>query len=254
MNVASPRQLDGFTRVGNSGQKLSGTVPQVASRQTGARAITVPPLSGAPRGVIAQLAKRTVCAYVPDRSGSMYGAWGDPSDVCGAAAESLIELQRRSGGGRALVVPWGTDAPANLVVGPLDVRKGKKALSTALREHTSLGGTDLPRALRQVKASMPALAPDDIPLIFVLSDGIESVTAEMHSAIAALPKGSVHMCLVDRANGCTPQMEAAWRTVKFGSFTRLNHLDVSSMTAQLVDIYATTLGLTTSTRTTNRKR
>jgi hypothetical protein len=251
-----PGQLIGETALGASGAKARELPARSASLRTGARAIQVCPLVGAPRRVIVQLAQQIIICFAPDRSGSMYGTWGDPSDVCGAAAESLIGLQRRSGGGHAAVVPWGTDAPAELVVGPIDVNKGAKYLSSALREHSSLGGNDLGAALRRAAEVTRPLTAEQKLLVFVLTDGIESVTPEIHSAVAALPGGSVHMLLVDRANGCSPQMEADWLTVGFGSFTRLNALNVASMTAELVQIYADALSLHVHTpnRITNRKK
>lgn len=236
-------RINGSTSVGLAGASLPGRPAPHSTVRSGARPICVPLLSGAQREEIKVLAARTCSVIIPDRSGSMYGSWGDPSDVCGAAAESLLDLQRRSGGGRAAVVPWGTTAPAALVTGPLDVVKGRKELSRALREHSSLGGNDMAAALDRTREVITPVTPDDTVIGFLLTDGIESVTQRVHDAVAALPPQSVHMLLVDRGNGCSPDLQAQWRSVAFGSFTVLNHLDVTEMANQLVAIYADTLGL-----------
>lgn len=242
------RPLIGSTSTGQTATKIPSPAPRRSGRTQAARAIDVPPLRGASPSEIAGRARNVTTAYLMDRSGSMYGAWGDPSDICGAAAESLISLQRRSGGGKALVIPWGTTAPSDLVVGPIPVDRGnQRKLSTALREHTSLGGNDLPAALRRTHEKVPRPGPDEKLITFVLTDGVESVTAEMHSAIAELPSGSVHMCLIDRMGWCTDTMLADWKTVAFASVTRLDHLDVTAMTSQLVAVYADALDLTAPT-------
>lgn len=239
----SVRQFDGVTPLGliAPSPPHDGGLASVPVR--GARPVLLPGLKGAPPREIAARAKRSCTVFAVDRSGSMYGAWGDPSDICGAAAESLIDLQRRSGGGRSLIVPWGTDAPAHLVTGPLDVRRGRRELSKALRTHSSLGGNDLPAGLARVAERLPALDDDETVAVYVLTDGGESVTQATHDAVAALPPGSVHLCLIDKARMCTPDMEAAWRTVAFGSFTRFEQLDVRSIAHQMVSIYGRTLGI-----------
>ncbi|TWP34421.1 VWA domain-containing protein [Leekyejoonella antrihumi] len=235
----------GMHGIGERGSNFTPAPPPATVSSTDrAKAITLPALTGAPAQEIARRAQKVVLAFLVDRSGSMYSAWGgDPSDVCGAAAETLLSLARRSGGGRAVIVPWGTEAPAQLVCGPHDVRRNRRALHKALREHSSLGGNDMPAALRRTDDVMPELAVDEIPLAFILTDGVEDVTPAMHEAIASLPHGCVHMVLIDRMHWCTPVMEANWRTVSFGSFSRIEHLDVSTMAHQLGIIYAHALGL-----------
>lgn len=164
-------------------------------------------------------------------------------------------MQRRSGGGLAGVVHWGTSAPEEMVTPLVDVRRGRRLLDRGLQIPETLGGNDMPAALRRVDEMLPPLGRNDVPLAFVITDGIESVTAETHAAVAALPKRSVHMLLVDCSNGCSEEMEQAWRTVAFGSFTRLPHFDTKAMAMVLATVYAQSLGLSLdSTPTTPRRR
>lgn len=215
-----------------------------------ARAITLPPLSGGSRQEVRAQLRRSIFAIVPDRSGSIFATWGgDPDDVIGAAGESLFMLQRRYGGGRGLVVPWGSTAPAELVVGPTDVKRHFKTLKQALRNRGSLGGNDLPAALRRTAEHLGSLAADEMPVIFVPTDGIEDVTAETHSAVAALPEGSVHLILIDPRGGCGPEMEANWRSVAFGSLTRVQDLSVRNLATTIAELYADALGLELGTAT-----
>jgi phosphodiesterase/alkaline phosphatase D-like protein len=64
------------------------------------------------------------------------------------------------------------------------------------------------------------------------------------------------MLLVDRSNGCSPDMEAAWRSVAFGSFTRLTSLDTRGMATELAQVLAAALDLhlptATATTTTTK--
>jgi Mg-chelatase subunit ChlD len=214
---------------------------------------------GAPAKRVRELVRRSVVLFLCDDSGSMYGGWGDPTGVRYAAALSLLGLMDRSGGGRAAVVHWGTEAPLSLAVAPTDVRRDRRALKSALTIPPTLGGTDLPRALQRARNIATSLEPDENLVCFVLTDGIESVTTATHAAIAALPAGSVHMILVDRSGGCDGAMEAAWKTVAFGSFTRLRTFSTPEMAQQLAVIFATSLGLempktkADTTNTTRRK-
>ncbi|WP_325329978.1 VWA domain-containing protein, partial [Mycobacterium sp.] len=186
-------------------------------KKCAARPISLPSLAGALPNEVRQLAARVKAVYVADDSGSMYGSFGDPTGVRYAAAQSLVELQRRSGGGQASVVHWGSDAPEEMATPLVDVRRGRRQLDDALQIPPTLGGNDLPAALRRAMEVLSILGRSDIPLVFVLSDGIEFVTSEVHAAVAALPKNAVHMVLVDRSNGCSPDMEKDWAKVAFGS-------------------------------------
>lgn len=216
-----------------------------------ARAITLPPLAGAPRKEIRRRVGCSLCGVVPDRSGSIFSTWGgDPDDAIGAAGESLFLLQRRSGGGQGLVVPWGSTAPRELVVGPLDTRRHSRPLRTALRNRGSLGGNDLPAALHRTAEYLVGRPADEIPVIFVPTDGGETVTAATHAAVTALPEGSVHLILIDPRNICSPEMEADWRSVAFGSFNRIDDLSVRHLATRIAEIYAAALGLELDSATT----
>jgi hypothetical protein len=225
-----------------------GFVPELpvraSDRETAAKAVSLTPFRGASPADIRRRVGKSTTAYLIDRSGSMYGSWGDPSDVCGAACESVLRLQRRSGGGRGILVPWGSTAPADLVVGPVDVTKGEKRLATGLREHSSLGGNDMSAALARLLEVAGTVGPDETMATFLVTDGIEAVTDAIRAGVDALPEGSVHLCLIDRSGGCGPDLEAQWRTVAFGSFTRFAKLDVTSVAREMAALYADTLGLT----------
>jgi hypothetical protein len=242
------RQLGGTTNLQLQSQgAVAARVPAPEwVRPTEAQPIVLPPLTGGSREVIQAWAKKVIAIYVVDDSGSEYGSFGDPTGIRYAAAKSLIALQRQSGGGLAGCVHWGSDAPLHLVTRPVDVRKERRTLDRALHIPPTLGGNDMPGALRRAAEILPPLHANEIPLIFVISDGIEYVTSATHDAVAALPPGSVHVLLVDRSNGCTPDMELAWATVAFGSFTRLTTLDTKAAASELGQVYANALGLTLS--------
>jgi hypothetical protein len=185
----------------------------------------------------------------------MYGPFGDPTGIRYAAAQSLVAMQRRSGGGLAAVVHWGTSAPEDMVTPLVDVRRKRRLLDQGLTIPETLGDNDFPAGLKRAAELLPRLGRNDVPLVFVISDGIESVTAETHAAVTALPKRSVHMLLIDCSNGCSEEMEEAWRTVPFGSFTRLPHFDTTAMAMALAAVYAQSLGLSLdSTPTSPRRR
>lgn len=206
-----------------------------------ARPVRLEPLTGAPKRTIATRVGETEVWFVMDDSGSMYANWGDPTGIRYAAALSLLRLMREAGGGRAGVVHWGSSAPAALVVGPLSTRR-RKPLTTSLSvPAVTLGGNDLPAALHRTSAHA---ARDRMLLVYVITDGIEAVTDATHNAVATLPPDSVHLLLVDRAHQCDAAMEAAWRTVAFGSFTRLGTFNTRGMAEQLAGQLADALGLT----------
>jgi hypothetical protein len=227
------------------------------SQPTQAKPVTLPPLIGATPPEIRERVRHVTAVFAVDASGSMYGPFGDPEGIRYAAALSLIDLQRRSGGGQAGVVHWGTEAPREMVTPLMDVRRGRRAFDSALQIPPSLGGNDLPAALRRSAEVLSTATAGSTPLVFVITDGIEDVTPETHAAVAGLPPGSVHMLLVDRSGGCTSELETAWRAVAFGSFTRLPHLDTSDMALTFGRIYAQALGLSlspTSPTTSRRKK
>ncbi|HTL40540.1 MAG TPA: hypothetical protein VL294_03620 [Pseudolysinimonas sp.] len=250
----SIQQLDAAVALGAAGGMTAGVRPAAPAATGQVAAIRIPPLTGASKAIIAAMVKKTYCVFLPDQSGSMFGAFGDPTGVTAAAAESVLDLLHRSGGGSASVIPWGSDAPARLAAGPLDIRKDLKRLSKALRNGENLGGNDLAAALRRAKLLTPALGPDRQVVYCVITDGIEDATPAIHAAVGDLAPGSVHMCLVDRNGGRTAAMDAAWATVPFGSSTTLDAFDITAMTSQLVDVIATTLGLTAPVITPGRSK
>jgi hypothetical protein len=239
-------------------------VPKQEPGTRAARPIVLPAMVGAPRHEISRLVRKVVVGFAIDDSGSMYAKWGDDDGVRYAAAQSLLGLMRRSGGGRASVLHWGSMPGEQTPL--LDVRRGAKKLDRAMRIPLSLGGNNLPAALQAVGEQLGSPAADEVPLVFVITDGIEEVTTAMHDAVRALPAGCVHMLLVDKSCGCNAAMEAAWQTVAFGSFVRLSSFDTSRMAFELAGIFAATLGLgmpaprqsaksvpPTKSRTTERK-
>ena len=224
----------------------TGGVPRIVPRarpEHPAQPIRLPDLTGEARDEIRARLKRCRITFLVDDSGSMYGAWGDPTGVRYAAALSVLGPMQRGGGGRAAVLHWGTEAPDELALAPVDVRRGRRLLRKALTVPPTLGGNDLPKALRAALVLTGAPDEDEQPLTVVLTDGIESVTPAMHAAVAAHPPGSVHMLLVDRSGGCSEEMERDWRTVAFGSFTRLRTFDTAAMAHQIGEALADALGL-----------
>lgn len=219
-----------------------------------ARPVILPPLVGGSAEEIRAQVQKALAIFAIDDSGSMYGPFGDPTGIRYAAARSLVAMQRRSGGGLAGVVHWGTAAPEELVIPLVDVRRKPRLLDRGLTIPESLGGNDMPAALRRAAEMLLPAGRNDVPLVFVITDGIESVTAEIHAAVAALPRRSVHMLLVDCSNGCSEEMEKAWRAVAFGSFTRLPHFDTKAMAMALATVYAESLGLSLGTTSTKRRR
>jgi hypothetical protein len=243
-------QLVGYSDARLAAHGPANRAPRIESHRRPdrpARPISLPPMVGASPDEIRLLLRLLVVFFLCDDSGSMYGSWGDPTGVRYAAAQSLLGLiERGSGRGassRAAVIHWGTDAPAELALAPVDVKRGRKALRGALTVPPTLMANNLPLALARAHEMTPTLIGEEQAIYFVLSDGIEDVTPAMHAAIGALPAGSVHMVLVDRSGGCDPAREAAWNSVAFGSFTRLKTFDTGEMARQLAEVFAASIGL-----------
>jgi hypothetical protein len=229
-------------------------VPRMAGAPKPAQPIVLPALTGAPPKLIRLKAKNTTTVYLIDDSGSMYPhTSGDASGIRYAAAQSLVDLQRRSGGGTVYSLHWGSSVPQELVAGPLDTVRDRKTIKKALTIPPTLGGNNLPVALcRALEVTRPSDS-DERFIYYVISDGCESVTQATRDAMKALPENSVHMVLVDRGASCSPAMETDWNSVGFASLTRLKTFDTRAMAHQLGDIYAGSLGLqlpapTTTTR------
>lgn len=229
-----------------SGVYVPGPSPEVGVAQP----IVLPNLSGAATSQIRSRIDNFYFETVPDWSGSTFSVWGgDPSDVIGAVVVSVFIWLRRYGGGQAGVLPWGTTPATELAVGPLSVKKQFKTLKAAVRNRVNLGGNDLPAALRVSAERISRLPPTTVPFIWVPTDGIEEVTTATHEAVNALPPGSVHLVLIDPLHGCTPDMEAAWRSVNFGSVTRIDDLSVKNVATTIAQLCADALSLTLGTAT-----
>jgi hypothetical protein len=258
MSARQPcRVLIGTTNVGvDSPSTVTVKVDAIARppRTRPARPVVLPPLVGGSPREICEQAQKVLAAFVIDDSGSMYGSFGDPAGIRYAAARSLVAMQRRSGGGLAGVVHWGTSAPDDMVTPLIDVRRKRRLLDRGLTIPETLGGNNMPKALRRAAEMLRPVSSTDVPLVFVITDGMERVTAETHAAIAALPKGCVHLLLVDCSTGCSGEMEQAWRTVAFGSLTRLPHFDTEAMAMALATVYAQSLGLSIDSAPTALRR
>lgn len=211
--------------------------------RAGAKPVPLPHLVGAAAAVIRQLVGLVAAVFLMDDSGSMYGTWGDDTGVRYAAAQSLVNMMRRSGGGRAAVVHWGTDAPTDQVLALTDIRRGTGKIEKALQIPPTLGGNNLPRALDRAYEVLTIARPNEIPVVYVLTDGCEDLSADLVTPLRRLPGGAVHVLLVDRSNGCSPALEAEWQRLPLGSFRRLDHLDTAHLAWQLGDVLAETLGL-----------
>jgi len=208
-----------------------------------AKAVVLPQLTGATAVRIRQLVALAAAILLMDDSGSMFGTFGDDTGVRYAAAQSLVNMMRRAGGGRAAVVHWGTDAPAQQVHGLTDIRRGGRKIEKALQIPPTLGGNNLPLALTRAHEVLAGAAAKETPVIYVLTDGCEDLGADLTTPLRHLPASSVHVLLVDRGNGCSPALEAEWNRLPLGSFRRLDHLDTAHLAWQLGDVLADTLGL-----------
>jgi hypothetical protein len=180
----------------------------------------------------------------------MYGSSGDPSGIRRAAALSVVALLARGATSRREsprvgVVHFGSDAPQELVL-PLTVTRDRRSIENALRLPPSLGGTNVAAALTR---SREVLSNDSsrLPLVVVITDGIEAVGAEVERELALLPRGAVHVVLVDHGHGCNADLEALWRLLPFGSFERLNVLDTTKLSWQVANIVARAVGLSLPT-------
>lgn len=169
--------------------------------------------------VLAEAARRVTVQLLIDCSGSEYGSGGDPSGIRMACGRSLLQLMKRTGGGSMSVVHWGSSPRATL---PLtSVAAGFAQLDQALKaDPGSMGGNDFPAALRMASDLQSAASPDSLPLVLGITDGLEDITLSMRAAIAALPRGSVHVLLVP-GHACGEELAAQWQSLPLGSFTRL---------------------------------
>lgn len=219
-------------------------IPPPPREDGAAQPVVLPNLAGEAVSTIRALVRKLHFETAPDWSGSTFSVWGgDPEDVIGAVAISLFMLLRRYGGGTAGVTPWGTSPAIELAVGPLQVKKDLKRLKAAARHRVNLGGNDLPAAVRAIGSKVSRLPPGTTSFIWIPTDGIETVTQDTHDAVAALPPDSVHLVLIDPMHGCSEAMENDWRSVAFGSVTRIEDLSVRNVATTIAQLVADSLGL-----------
>jgi len=225
-------------------QGVRDYIPPPPAENGLAEPIVLPPLTGDSPLAIRKRIQAVYLETTPDWSGSTFSVWaGDPDDVIGAVAISVIMWLRRHGGGTAGVLPWGTTPATHLAVGPLSVTKSFRRLKAAVRDRQNLGGNDLPAALRAAATRTKRLPAGTVPFVWIPTDGIEPVTAATHDAVAALPPRSVHLVLIDPRHGCTESMENDWRSVAFGSVTRIEDLSVRNVATTIAQLCASALGL-----------
>lgn len=207
-----------------------------------ARPVRLPSPVGLARDELRTRLARSTIRLLCDDSGSMYCPAGDPTGVRYAAGRSVAELLRRHGGGHVGVIHWGTSAPASLALPPVDVRRARRQVRDALTiPSPTLGGNNLGEALR-LAAGQPPADPDGADLTVVITDGMEDFTLDLTTPLTLLPAGSVHILLVDRSRGCTPDLEATWRSLPIASFTRLDDNDVAHMAHQIADLICRKIG------------
>lgn len=195
------------------------------------------------RSRLAQATIRLLC----DDSGSMFGPCGDPAGVRYAAGRSVADLLRRHGGGHLGVIHWGSTAPASLALPPADVRRARRQIRDALSIPVTLGGNNLGEALR-LAAQQPPADPGGADLTIVITDGMEDFSLDLSTPLGALAPGSVHILLVDRSRGCSPELEATWRSLPIGSFSRLDDNDVAHLAHQIADLICRKIGARMPTR------
>jgi Mg-chelatase subunit ChlD len=166
----------------------------------------------------------------------------DPTGVRYAAALSVLNFLRRRDDAMVGVVHWGSAAPAELML-PLTPTSKYRRIEKALTipEH-GLGGTNVAAGLAAA-ADLLAHGRDDAqPVVAILSDGLEQVGSAAAHEISRLRERCVHVILVDPANTCSPDLEAGWRALGLGSFTRLDEVRTEPMAWQIAEIVARAAG------------
>jgi hypothetical protein len=210
-----------------------------------AKPVNLPNLMGPRTAAVRAAVAKAIVEFVIDDSGSMYGSYGDDTGIRYAAANSLVRLMRRSGGGRAGVIHWGSCVGGVLQI--TDIKKDRKEIDRALSIPPDLGGTEMGPALSRAAEELSGLAAGETPVVFVITDGICDPDGYVTSAMANLPSSSVHLLLIDRSNCCSQGLEATWRATPASTVTRLNHLDTKGMALELAQVFADSLGLSLAT-------
>lgn len=166
----------------------------------------------------------------------------DPGGVRYAAALSAVNLLRLRGDATVGVVHWGSVAPAELMLPLTSTAEHGRIAKALTTPEQSLGGTNVAAGLTSAAALLAARRPDAQPVVTILTDGIEEVGPAAASEISRLPKGCVHVVLVDPASACTPDLETRWRALGLGSFTRLDQVRTEPIAWQIAEVVARAAG------------
>ena len=242
-----PRRLSGRDDLALSGGGAYQAVPPPPAYRAPkrfAKPVYLPPMVGASQEAQRKMMETKTAVFVIDDSGSLYfGTGGDLTGIRYAAPLSLLGLMRRAGGGRAGVVHYGSEAPAELVTPLLDVKRNWRQLQNALSiPAPSLGGTNVASGFVRC-ADLLAEDPSGQAVVYLIGDGLEAISPAARQAIDALPPQSVHLLLVDRSGACDAVLEAGWRSLPLGSIHRLDVFDTKAMAWQLAEIFASSIGL-----------
>lgn len=210
--------------------------PDVAA-PGGAATIRLPVPVGPPRADVRRSAFGTLVLYLIDQSGSIFGL--DPTDVRAAACRSLLDLQRRAGGGRGALVHFGSEAPAEYVTGPLDVVASRRELAAAATSPADLGGTSLAAPI--VRAADLIRNVGGIPktIVFLITDATEPVGAAQVALGALPPHAEAHAVLINAPHG----LAANWDSSRaFTSVLAVSQPTVRELATALGTTYAAALG------------
>lgn len=175
-----------------------------------------------------------------DESGSEYVL--DPTGVRRAAALSVVNLLRRRRDARVGVVHWGSTAPEELMLPLTSIDQRRRITESLAIPSDCLGGTNVAAALSSAGVLLRHRRRSATPIVVVLTDGIEEVGRDAAQQIGRIPAGCVHVILVDPANACSTDLEAGWRSLGLGSFTRLDHVRTQSMAWQIAEVIACAAG------------
>ncbi len=210
--------------------------PLPAGRQKPARPVRLP----APANWLSEVLRKLDVVLAVDDSGSTEVT--DPGGVRYAAALSASNLLRLRGDATVGVVHWGSTAPAELML-PLTSTAEHSRIEEALTiPEQSLGGTNVALGLNSSADLLTRGRHDAQPVVTILTDGIEQVGPAAAFEISQLPKGCVHVILVDPTNACAPDLEAGWRALGLGSFTRIDQVRTEPIAWQVANVLARAAG------------
>ena len=236
-------------------QSLPGARTQRAERrnqprrQKPARPVRLP----TPGNWLSDLLRTLDAVLAIDDSGSTEVT--DPQGVRYAAALSALNLLRLRGDATVGVVHWGSVAPAELLLPLTSTAEHGRIAKALTTPEQSLGGTNVAAGLTSAATLLAEGRSDAHPVVTILTDGIEEVGPSAALEISRLPKGCVHVVLVDPANACTADLETRWRDLGLGSFTRLDQVRTEPIAWQIAEVVARAAGTAmpplTSPNTTN---